>query len=399
MYQAYLKSIKGSKWKETTQRFMLNYLDRIFAIQAELEDMTYQPGEEGEFILRERGKIRAITSLQPRDRIVRHALCDDVLLPAVRAKLIYDNGASLEGKGMSFSRKRFEIHLHKYYMKYGTNEGYILLGDFRKFYDNIPHDIIKEELLKLVDHDEYVEWLLDIIFENFKVDVSYMTDEEYADCMNDVFNALEYRDIPKSKLTGEKFMEKSVNIGDQISQIIGIFHPYQIDNYVKTVRGQKFYGRYMDDWYVMSPSKEELEDILENVKSIAARYGIHINEKKTRIVKLSSTYKYLQVRYSLTATGKVIKRINPRRVSAFRRKLKKLAVLVANGEAKYEDVENMFRSWMGSSYKLMSNETRIGLLNLFEDLFDVEITFVKPENAKKRKMIITPKGGIDADDH
>ncbi len=217
--------------------------------------------------------------------------------------------------------------------------------------------------------------------------------------MNDVFNALEYRDIPKSKLTGEKFMEKSVNIGDQISQIIGIFHPYQIDNYVKTVRGQKFYGRYMDDWYVMSPSKEELEDILENVKSIAARYGIHINEKKTRIVKLSSTYKYLQVRYSLTATGKVIKRINPRRVSAFRRKLKKLAVLVANGEAKYEDVENMFRSWMGSSYKLMSNETRIGLLNLFEDLFDVEITFVKPENAKKRKMIITPKGGIDADDH
>lgn len=399
MYQAYLKSIKGSKWKETTQRFMLNYLDRIFAIQAELEDMTYQPGEEGEFILRERGKIRAITSLQPRDRIVRHVLCDDVLLPAVRAKLIYDNGASLEGKGMSFSRKRFEIHLHKYYMKYGTNEGYILLGDFRKFYDNIPHDIIKEELLKLVDHDEYVEWLLDIIFENFKVDVSYMTDEEYADCMNDVFNALEYRDIPKSKLTGEKFMEKSVNIGDQISQIIGIFHPYQIDNYVKTVRGQKFYGRYMDDWYVMSPSKEELEDILENVKSIAARYGIHINEKKTRIVKLSSTYKYLQVRYSLTATGKVIKRINPRRVSAFRRKLKKLAVLVANGEAKYEDVENMFRSWMGSSYKLMSNETRIGLLNLFEDLFDVEITFVKPENAKKRKMIITPKGGIDADDH
>ncbi len=168
MYQAYLKSIKGSKWKETTQRFMLNYLDRIFAIQAELEDMTYQPGEEGEFILRERGKIRAITSLQPRDRIVRHVLCDDVLLPAVRAKLIYDNGASLEGKGMSFSRKRFEIHLHKYYMKYGTNEGYILLGDFRKFYDNIPHDIIKEELLKLVDHDEYVEWLLDIIFENSK---------------------------------------------------------------------------------------------------------------------------------------------------------------------------------------------------------------------------------------
>lgn len=192
---------------------------------------------------------------------------------------------------------------------------------------------------------------------------------------------------------------KSVNIGDQISQIIGIFYPYRIDNYVKTVRSQKFYGRYMDDWYVMSPSKEELEDILENIKRIAADYGIHINTKKTCIVKLSSTYKYLQVRYTLTSTGKVIKRINPQRVTAFRRKLKKLAALVNDNKAKYEDVENMFRSWMGGNYKLMSKETRIGLLNLFEDLFDVEITFVKHEGAKKHRMIITPKGGIDADDH
>lgn len=400
LYEAYLKSIKSSKWKESTQRYMLNFLDHIFALQAELEDMTYHPSEEGEFILRERGKIRAITSLQPRDRIVRHVLCDDVLLPVVRAKLIYDNGASLEGKGMSFSRKRFEVHLHKYFTTYGTNEGYILLGDFRKFYDNILHSVIKKELLKLVDDDEYVAWLLDVIFENFKVDVSYMTDEEYDECMNGVFNALEYRNtIPKSEHTGEKFLSKSVNIGDQISQIIGIFYPYRIDNYVKTVRSQKFYGRYMDDWYVMSPSKEELEDILENIKHIAADYGIHINTKKTRIVKLSSTYKYLQVRYTLTSTGKVIKRINPQRVTAFRRKLKKLAALVNDNKAKYEDVENMFRSWMGGNYKLMSKETRIGLLNLFEDLFDVEITFVKHEGAKKHRMIITPKGGIDADDH
>lgn len=70
---------------------------------------------------------------------------------------------------------------------------------------------------------------------------------EYASCLDEVFNKLEYRKIPKSKLTGEKFMEKSVNMGDQLSQAIGIYYPHRIDNYVKYVRGIKFYGRYSDD--------------------------------------------------------------------------------------------------------------------------------------------------------
>lgn len=103
-----------------------------------------------------------------------------------------------------------------------------------------------------------------------------------------------YRNISESKLTGEKWMEKSVNIGDQLSQVIGIYYPYRIDNYVKYVRSQKFYGRYMDDWYIMNPSKEELLDLLDNIHQIAEEYGIHINRKKTRIVKISSTYKFLQ---------------------------------------------------------------------------------------------------------
>lgn len=387
LYKAYLKSVKSSKWKESTQKVMLNFLDHIFALQAELENQTYRPGKESEFILRERGKVRPITSLQTRDRIVRHVLCDEVLTPAVRAKLIYDNGASLEDKGMSFARKRFEVHLRKHYMERGTNDGYILIGDFTRFYDNIIHEIIKEDFLKLVDYDEYVAWLLDVIFETFKVDVSYMTEEEYAMCLNTVFDSLVYRGIPKSMRTGEKIMDKSANIGDQISQIIGSYYPHPIDNYVKTVRAMKYYGRYMDDWYVIDSSKEKLEDILSNIRIIAASRGIHINEKKTHIVKLSSKYRYLQVQYTLTETGKVLKRINPKRVTSMRRKLRKLATLVQNGETSYDFVENMFRSWMGSHYKLMTDKTRINMLELFESLFDVEIAIVK------KKMVIKPKEG------
>ena len=375
LYRAYKASVKGSKWKESTQKFILNFLGYIFQIQEDLMNRTLKNGPTEEFELRERGRIRPITSLQTQDRIVRHVLCDDILLPEVRKKIIYDNGASIKGRGISFSRKRFEVHLRKYYQEYG-NTGFILFGDFTKFYDNIIHEIAKQELLKLFDDDEFIDWLLTLIFDGFKIDVSYMSDEEYSTCMEDTFNKLEYRLIPKNKLTGEKFMEKSVNIGDQLSQVIGIYYPHRIDTYVKYVRRQKYYGRYMDDWYIMNPDKEELLDILENIRIIAKEYGIHINEKKTRIVKISGTYKYLQIKYTLTSSGKIIKRINPKRVTAMRRKIKKLAVKVKNGDILYENVENMFRGWMGSFYKLLSKQQRSNLLALYEELFDKKIEIV-----------------------
>jgi hypothetical protein len=305
-------------------------------------------------------------------------LCDDILLPAVRKKIIYDNGASIKGRGISHSRKRFEVHLRKYYRKHG-NVGYILFGDFSKFYDNIIHEVAKHELLRLFDGDEFVAWLLTLIFDGFKIDVSYMTDEEYSSCMEDTFNKLEYRLIPKDKLTGEKFMEKSMNIGDQLSQVIGIYYPYRIDNYVKYVRSQKYYGRYMDDLYIMNPSKEELLDILDHIRIIAKGLGIHINEKKTRIVKIGETYRYLQIKYTLTDSGKIIKRINPERVTTMRRKLKKLAVKVENGEVLYENVENMFRSWMGSFHKLLSKQQRQNLIRLYKELFNRTVPVANKE--------------------
>jgi len=107
LYRAYKVSVKSSKWK-----FMMNFLRYIFEIQDDLINRTLQNGPTQEFELHERGRIRPITSIQIRDRIVRHSLCDEVLLPEVRKHIIYDNCASIKGRGISQQRKRFEIHLY-----------------------------------------------------------------------------------------------------------------------------------------------------------------------------------------------------------------------------------------------------------------------------------------------
>lgn len=78
LYRAYKVSVKSSKWKESTQKFMMNFLRYIFEIQDDLINRTLQNGPTQEFELHERGRIRPITSIQIRDRIVRHSLCDEV---------------------------------------------------------------------------------------------------------------------------------------------------------------------------------------------------------------------------------------------------------------------------------------------------------------------------------
>jgi hypothetical protein len=153
LYEAYKKAKKGSDWKPQVQKFEMNYLTELSKMQKELEGKAYEFLPSTEFTINERGKTRVIRGEQIQDRVVKHSLCDEVLNPAVEKYLIYDNGASLEGKGIDFTRRRLVTHLHRYYMEHGSNEGYILLIDFSKYYDNIRHDVLIELFEKYVDDE------------------------------------------------------------------------------------------------------------------------------------------------------------------------------------------------------------------------------------------------------
>ena len=154
LYSAFLAAKKDSDWKPQVQKYGIDFLPNIVSTKDLLKNREYHSKPSSEFIINERGKVRPITGLQMSDRVIRHSLCDNVLSPSLIDYLIYDNGASLKGKGIDFSRKRFEEHLHKYYRMYG-NDGYILLMDYSKFYDNIPHDIAYREIAKQIQEGKY----------------------------------------------------------------------------------------------------------------------------------------------------------------------------------------------------------------------------------------------------
>ena len=367
LFEAYKRAKKGSDWKPQVQRFEMTYLLELSRIQRELQEMTYEFLPSTQFVLNERGKTRVIRGEQIQDRIVKHTLCDEVLNPAVKNFLIYDNGASLVGKGIAFTRKRLLTHLRRYYAQHHSNDGYILLIDFSKYYDNIRHDILMELMKKYVT-DEHSLWLLQKTVDRSKVDVSYMSDDEYENCLDILFNSLLYQEIDQRLLTGEKFMGKHLNIGDQVAQTAGIAYPIPIDNFVKIVKGVKFYGRYMDDSYAIHENKEFLEELLKGIVEIAGSLGITVNLKKTRICKLSDHWRFLQIQYSLTDTGRVIQKINPKRLTTMRRKMKKLAPKLTEKE-----FTDFFRSWFKNHYKIMSRYQRNNIETLFNQLKEVTL--------------------------
>lgn len=372
LYEAYKRSMKGSAWKREPEKFEHQWLLELADLKQELEDKTYQTLPGTEFKLNERGKIRHIHGGRMRDRVVRHALCDNILAPCLKPYLIYNNGASQKGKGLSFTRKMFEHDLHNYYLKYRTNEGYVAFVDFSKFYDNIPHDKIKEMIYPRIPEENH--WLMDEILLNMEIDVSYMSGEEYDRCMFEKFNSVKYYEtVPKFMRTDEKYMKKSVNIGDQVSQDIGVFYPHRIDNYVKIVRGFKWYGRYMDDMYLIHPDREYIKETIRGIEKEASELGIFINYKKTRICRLSDKYTFLQVKYFMTDTGKVVKRINPKSLRRERHKIKAYKNILDKGEIEYADIEQAVKSWMGAFSCLMSKKQIKNMKRLYAELFGKEL--------------------------
>lgn len=373
LYDAFRAALSGSSWKPEPQRFELDFLTELFNLKHEIQDEEYQTSPGSEFILNERGKIRFVHGGIMRDRVVGHWLCDTQINPAIQPYLIYNNGASQKGKGISFSRGEFEKDLHNFYLTTGSNEGWIGFVDMSKFYDNIRHSVAKE-LLAYMLKDEFIFSIFCTILESFRVDVSYMTDEEFDDCLDVIFNSIEYHaTVPKEKMTGEKWMEKSADIGDQIAQSIGMYYPVPIDNYAKIVRSCRWYGRYMDDIYIICKSLEELKSIIDGIEIIANKLGLFVNRKKTRIVRLCDNYQYLQVKYTLSDTGKVIKKINPKSVTRERRKLKAYKRLLDKGLIDYESIEQAYKSWMGAFAKLMSKKQISHMKALYKELFGKEI--------------------------
>nr|WP_294429225.1 RNA-directed DNA polymerase [uncultured Treponema sp.] len=151
-----------------------------------------------------------------------------------------------------------------------------------------------------------------------------------------------------------------MGLGSQVSQISAISYPNKLDHYCKEVLRIKYYGRYMDDTYLIHSDKKYLEYCLSEIKRICDELGIKLNPKKTRIVSLDEGFWFLKGKYILLESGKII--CKPARDGALRmrRKLRKFLKMVEEGTMSLSDVYTSYQSFRShlmqfDSYHIVHN--------------------------------------------
>lgn len=323
------------------QRYFMNWLRNVITLRVML--LTGQNVTMGFicFTLCERGKTRYIRSVHFKERVAQRTICDNALVPVLSRSLIYDNGASLDGKGITFALKRLKSHLHRFYRKCGSNEGYILLIDFSGYFDNILHEPLYEILDRAFSDKRIVELARQFI---------------------------------------EPFGEKSVGIGSQVSQILAISYRSYLDHFIKEVLREEFYACYMDDSYIINASKERLQFCLQEIEKKCAERGIVLNRKKTQIVKLSHGFTYMKGRYWLTDSGKVVAKPCHKNTAIERRKLKAFRKFYDSGDMTLAQIVcsyNSYRGYLIDNYN--SHKTVRNMDKLFHELFGYDTPINRKE--------------------
>ena len=330
LYFAYRHCRCNVAWKGSVQKYMLNAPLQLAATREKLLNGTFESPGFYEFDLYERGKHRHIRSTGIAERVVQNCLCENCLIPALLPTLIYDNGAALKNKGYSFAVNRLTYHLQQHIREYGT-EGYILLFDFSKFFDNVSHEVVKRLIAKQI------------------------TDERLLD--------ISYHFIGM-------FGDKGLGLGSQISQILALVSATELDHYLKEKLRIKYCGRYNDDGYIIHHSKEYLHNVvLPGILDICNQLGITLNPKKTQIIKLQKGFNYCKVRYYITPSGRIIKKLSPDNITRRRRMLKRYKGKVARGEMSLRSVAQSWESWVSYANNFDSYYTVQNMTKTFNNLF------------------------------
>jgi hypothetical protein len=162
---------------------------------------------------------------------------------------------------------------------------------------------------------------------------------------------------------------KGLGLGSQISQLLAPAVASYIDHFVKEVLRIKGYGRYMDDFYLIHEDKEYLKYCKEEIRKKCAELGMTLNERKTQIVKLTHGFTFLKVRFYITDTGKIIRKIHPASVTRERRKLKKFQLKWLEGKMTRRDVWNSLQSWCSHAARFMAHHTVNNMVTLYAQLF------------------------------
>lgn len=230
------------------------------------------------------------------------------MAPAVWPTLTPGCAANMRGRGTDYALMRLKGQLAEHYRRHGA-EGYVLLMDFSDYFGTIDHGTALDLVRRTLTDPAAVEFMRLQIEANGRI---------------------------------------GLGLGSEPNQALAVAIPSPLDHLGERWRGIEASGRYMDDSYFIALDKETLWRFLDAARALCSSLGITINERKTRVVKLTRGFTFLKKRFRFTESGRIVVTPIPKSLARERRKLRTHARMVAEGSMTLEQAYVSYMSFRGS---------------------------------------------------
>ena len=299
LHQAYLDARRHKRSRAYQQRFERDMYWQLEYLCDELYTRTYKPAPSTCFII-EDPKKREIIAAEFRDRIVHH-LFYNYTHQLFERTFIADSYSCIKGRGTHYGINRLEHHIRQESQNY-TRRCYVLKMDIKGYFMNINRqrllEICRESLHCMMSHrvekGSRETWAdrLDIRFIDYLAEL-IITLNPTENCRR-IGWPDDWEGLPDSKSLFQSSDGCGLPIGNLTSQLFSNVYLNELDQWMKRVMGCRHYGRYVDDFYVVSTDSGWLVSLLPMVRDfLHTELGLTLHEDKTVVCDVRRGVEYL----------------------------------------------------------------------------------------------------------
>lgn len=274
VFAAYRDCLRNKSNSLNAINFEKDDINALVDLCHDINKGTYEIGSSIAFVV----KIpvyREVFAADFVDRIVHHLIIAE-LRPYFDAAFITESFSCREGKGVMYGLETIQRKIKECTDNY-TKDAWILKMDVKSFFMSINKHLLSQRVDEFIVEKypdnrkkECLRWLCKLVIMN--------QPEKNCKKRGDL-NAWEK--LPKGKSlfdVGEMF---GLPIGNLTSQIFANFFLNPLDKYIKDVLGFKYYGRYVDDFVIISDNWNKLRQSIPLIDDFAREnIGITIHPKK-----------------------------------------------------------------------------------------------------------------------
>lgn len=299
--KAYNKARKCKRYRKDVLLFTKDKEDNLETVRNDILGLSYEPSEYRYFKVYE-PKERQIMALPFYDRVVQHAI-NNVLEPIFNQRFIFHSYACRKTKGMHAASDTLQEWLYEWQKFHPDQPLYAIKADIHHYFQSINHDVLKAEIRKVIK-DAGALILIDKIINH----------------------------------NGQMPDGVGIPVGNLTSQLFANIYLNKLDQYIKHTLDAKYYMRYMDDFILLSPDKEQLRRWLADIERfLQDELKLELNPKTT-ILAAKNGIDFVGYKHRATH-----RKVRPDSVKRIKKTIKKYE----SGKITKEQLQKSIASWTG----------------------------------------------------